>query len=229
MLERGTGDSGAAGGGDVLPPWERRAELGTMTAFSETIKQVLATPTHFFKRYDATVTSWDCLAIPCVLTTISTLTGMAVYVVAFAPLMAWVASLNPDAAAPVALGVLPLVGGACSSIVFAPVSALFSTFVTAGFIHLFLMMSGKATRSYQQTVRGYCYAQAPMILAIVPVIGHFVGGIWAIVTAIIMVREVHKTKTSIAVMSVLWLFVFCCVLYCGATGIFAFIVTAAKG
>ena len=143
MLEAGLGGSD---GGAELPPWERRQELGTMTAFIDTLKAVISNPTGFFRNYDATATSWDCLAVPCVLTTISTATIMAVYVLFYGTVMsALSAQLGPEFDGG-ALTIAMLLMGSCMYVVLAPVFAIITTFVMSGLMHAFVMMTGKVTR-----------------------------------------------------------------------------------
>ena len=50
-----------------------------------------------------------------------------------------------------------------------------------------------AVHGEEGTFRVVAYAQAPQILSVVPFIGGFAGGLWAIVVQIIGLREIHET------------------------------------
>ncbi len=56
---------------------------------------------------------------------------------------------------------------------------------------------------YLALFRGLGFAYAPAALGVVPVIGQFIGGIWAMVCAIIAVREIQRLGTGQAVAVVL--------------------------
>lgn len=213
--ERGEGDT-------ELPPWERRDELGMATAMWRTITHVNGDPSGFFRRMDTTRETWDCLAVPCVLGVLSTLTMS----VAMLPFLGWIhAELMPQASGgDLGMTMFAQGFGLCGGIVFAPVSAIISVFITAGLIHVFLAMTNKVRVPFHQTMRGYCYSQGPLIVTVIPGLGHIVGALWSIWTAVVMVREVHRTSWGTAWMSVLWYMVLACVV-CG--GLYAALIAIA--
>ncbi|NNF10279.1 MAG: YIP1 family protein [Acidimicrobiia bacterium] len=47
------------------------------------------------------------------------------------------------------------------------------------------------------------YASSPMALGIIPAVGHFVGGIWALVAAVVAVRQGQDFSTGKAVATIL--------------------------
>jgi hypothetical protein len=85
----------------------------------------------------------------------------------------------------------------------APVFLLGGLFVSAGVIHVLLLVFGGATHGFGTTVRVFCYANSPTIFGVVPIVGTLVGGIWSLVIGIIGLREAHETETWKAVLAVL--------------------------
>jgi len=226
MLESGAStDSGSAGAEGELPPWERRQELGMMSAFIDTVRQVISSPTRFFANLRIGVTTWDCLAVPCVVATVAMVVSSITNVVIFGALAGVMASQQGgggDAAATIGSQML----GACCWIPAAPVLAIVTSFMGAGLIHVFLMMTGNVREPFQQTLRGYCYAQSPGIMAIVPVLGSIVGGIQTLWASVAMVRKTHGTSLGTAWMSVLWFTILIFVLVCGGVALFAGVIGA---
>lgn len=106
---------------------------------------------------------------------------------------------------------------------FTPLFLLGTLFVSAGVVHLILMMVGGARHGFGTTVRVFCYAYAPQIFAVVPFIGGIVGTIWMVVVAIIGLREAHETDGWKAGVAVLTPFV----LMLGAAFMFLVLVMAA--
>ena len=51
--------------------------------------------------------------------------------------------------------------------------------------------------------RGIGYAAAPVAVGVIPFIGAFVGGVWAMAATVVAVREIHKISTGKAVATVL--------------------------
>ncbi len=204
MLEAGSSSDASAGREGQLPPWERRAELGMTTAFLETVKQVISSPTRFFENLRIGVTTWDCLAIPCVVTTVGMIASAVVQIALMGTMMGVVTSQQGGDSGGAAAAFGGQIIGACCWIPLAPVFAIMASFMGAGMIHVFLMMTGKVTEPFQQTLRGYCYAQSPGVLAVIPILGSLVGGVIGLWASVVMVKTTHKTSWGIAWMAVLW-------------------------
>lgn len=94
--------------------------------------------------------------------------------------------------------VSPLVGFFLS-----PVILLAALYISAGVVHLLLLMFGGAEHGFGTTVRVFCYAYSPALFGVVPVVGSLVGGIWSLVLSIIGLREAHQTATWKSVVAVL--------------------------
>lgn len=85
----------------------------------------------------------------------------------------------------------------------APAILLFAIFLSAGVVHLLLLIFRGADHGFGTTVRVFSYAYSPAIFGVVPILGPIVGGIWSMVISIIGLREAHETTTWKPVVAVL--------------------------
>ncbi len=69
-------------------------------------------------------------------------------------------------------------------------------------LHLFLALFGGANQGLTVTLRVVAYAQAPIILAAVPLLGICVGIIWVLVLHIIGLAAAHRTETWRSVLAI---------------------------
>lgn len=85
----------------------------------------------------------------------------------------------------------------------APAVLLIVLFVSAGVVHLLLLVFDGASHGFGTTVRVFCYAYSPAIFGVIPYIGALVGGIWSLVLVIIGLREAHEAAAWKPVVAVL--------------------------
>ena len=105
-----------------------------------------------------------------------------------------------------------------------PLVAFIALFIVAGITHAGLAIFGGAKHGFRTTVRVCCFASSAQLFNVVPVVGTFVGTVWAIVVTVIGLREAHATTTGKAVAAImlpLLLFM--------ALAVFALIATLATG
>ncbi len=86
---------------------------------------------------------------------------------------------------------------------FTPVELIVSLLLTAGVVHLLLLILGGARNGFGTTVRVLCFASGPQLFAVVPVIGGVIGGIWMVVLAIVGLRDAHATSGARSAAAVL--------------------------
>jgi hypothetical protein len=189
-------------------PWERRAELGVVAAWFQTIKAVMSSPSTFFERLDKSVTTYECLWVPVIN---QTLVGISAWLVQLTLVgaMGYVAPTKPGQFDPMMF----FAGGlGFLQVVIAPFAAVISVFIAAGLTHLCLAVTKNARASFHQTMRGVCYAQSPGVLGVIPFVGGLVGFVWMVVAQIFMVIKIHRTSGGMAALAVLWwyLLAFCC-------------------
>jgi hypothetical protein len=96
--------------------------------------------------------------------------------------------------------------GAMSAPIYIPLALL----IGAAIQHLFLFLLGGAKRGFIATFRVQCYASAPLVLSIAPGCGSVVGGLWALVLAIIGLSAAHGISNGRAASAVLLPVLLCC-------------------
>lgn len=85
----------------------------------------------------------------------------------------------------------------------APLVLMLSLFITAGVVHVMLLMLGGAKNGFATTIRVFCHAYGAQLAAILPFVGGVIGGIWMLALALIGLREAHDTTTARAAVAVL--------------------------
>lgn len=81
----------------------------------------------------------------------------------------------------------PLVGFLLS-----PAILLASLALSAGIVHVLLLLFSGGDRGFGTTVRVFCYAYSPMLFAVVPLIGALIGSVWMVVLLVVGLREAHR-------------------------------------
>lgn len=76
-----------------------------------------------------------------------------------------------------------------------PVVLLLGLLVSSALTHLFLKLLGGAHHGLGTTVRVFCFAYSPALLAVIPRVGTLVGAVWIAVLGIIGLREAQETTT----------------------------------
>lgn len=165
--------------------WENRSELGLWQAIYQTIKGVLFSTDVFFRKLSFKGGIKEPLAF-------GILTGsVGVMFTVF-----WQFLMMSGAWFPVG----ELIGGQLTfglifliAIVFIPIAIVIGLFISSGIWHLFLVLLGGANNGFEATFRVISYSQSVQVLALVPIIGGWVSGIWQIVIQIIGLKEIHET------------------------------------
>ena len=86
----------------------------------------------------------------------------------------------------------------------APFAATVGLLLWTALLHLPLRMFHKERQSLKTTLRIVSYAAGPSVLAVVPIIGSTVGGVWSLVLTVIGIREAHSMSTRKALLCVLF-------------------------
>ncbi|MGH7443706.1 MAG: YIP1 family protein, partial [Longimicrobiales bacterium] len=104
------------------------------------------------------------------------------------------------------LGQIMAMGAATSPLrdfLLSPLWLLVSLFVSAGVVHVLLMMMRGADAGFATTLRVFCFAYGPQLFAVVPVVGAVVGSVWMVVISIIALSVAHAASAWKAAMAVL--------------------------
>jgi hypothetical protein len=195
-------------------PWENRSEVGFFPALLETVRQVLLEPKAAFASMRQTGGLGAPLFFFVLVGSIGGAAGM-LYQVVFNSLQQ---PTTPEEQALVAMFASTAAIG--FSIMLLPVLFVVVAFVTAGLVHLSLIIVGGAKRPFEATFRVACYAGgSTAILQLLPVCGALVSSVWNFVCMIVGLSEVHGIGKGRATFAVLLPSVVCCGLI--LAGVFA--------
>ncbi len=206
--------------GDQLAPWERRSELGLVAAFVQTLRGVMLEPVRFFERLDKAVTRYDSIAFALIVHVLGAISGFFVGL-AFQGAMSAFTGGKEGATMLLFQGAFGIVG-----LIFSPLVGLLMLLIFSGAQHLVLVISKTARLPYHQTMRGNAYAWAPMIVAVVPIVGPYAAYAWSVVAQVFMIQKMHRTSLGIALFAVLVPYAVLC---CCTIGLFGAIVGFAAG
>lgn len=198
-------------------PWEKRAESGFFTALFETIRLVLLEPKAAFAAMKPTGGLGAPLFFFVLLGTIGGLAGIFYQTVytslesgASAEEKAMAAMFTSTLAVGITIMVLPVFLAALA-------------FVSAGLVHLSLIIVGGAKRPFEATFRVACYAGgATAVLQLLPMCGAIAASIWNFICMVIGLAEVHGISKGRATVAVLLPSLVCCgLLAAGAVALVA--------
>lgn len=180
-------------------PWGRRQQVGYLQGFVETARQIIVNPVSFFRKVDPE----------------SQIGGDLLYAIFFSLVASIPTALVqafwqgtqimmglPEQLPVEALGqTLILILFVLASIVLAPIGTFIGIFISAGLVHLVLLLFDWAKRPFGATVKTLCYTQTTQIVIWVPLCGGLLSLVWGMVVEIIGLRELHEISTGQAVLS----------------------------
>ncbi|RLA95855.1 MAG: hypothetical protein DRG69_02535 [Deltaproteobacteria bacterium] len=173
--------------GESPPPWEEMGDRGTVSAFLETAKGVLFSPTRFFRGMPADKGLGSPLLFGVVAGTIGGL---------FPLLWSYLFSARSMGVDLFSSTFLILYG------VLLPVFIALGIFVNSGLLHLCLMLVGGERRGFEATFRVVSYSQAAQLWDLIPLVGPFVSAVYLLVLSIVGLRESHRIGTGRAALAV---------------------------
>jgi hypothetical protein len=193
------------GGGTQPIPWEQRSERGLLGGYIKTTAEVMLGPAELFSRSAPTTGRWwDPISYALLSGLIATLGYGALAFFTVAPDLDRLFGEKLDSAAGVA-------AFAVAGLAFLAFQAA-TLFIGSGLEHLMLMLVGARPRSYEATLRGYCYSYAPTFLMVLPVVGAWAFLLWQIVCRVLAYRGLHETTGGRATAAVLLPWAACCTL-----------------
>ena len=192
-------------------PWERRAELGFVNAFLETIKLFITNPTEAWQRTRekgdyaeplifAIIVSWIGIAVSSVW---SSLFGQA-----------WTTLLPPEIKEKLGSAFATNTGALLIQVGLAPIFVLIGLFIGAAIYHVSFMIVGAtkdSTSGFEGTFRAVSYSSVSQLANVIP----FVGGLAAVVLNLILMVmgavRMHRTTQGKAIAGILIPLLLCCV------------------
>jgi hypothetical protein len=194
------------GGGRYKTPWEDRATNGFFNGLFKTVRDVLLSPSAFFKKMPVTGGLTDPL-----------LFAMIVGTVGLMFLSVWDLLLHDSMRSFMTPEMRNAAGQGMSNNIASPLGTLMLPFlliiwlfVVSGMLHLFLMMVRGEKAGFEATFRVVSYSVSPFLILVIPYCGMLITMLWVLALAMIGLREAHETTGGKATIAVLFPFLFCC-------------------
>ena len=176
---------------EELPPWE--SGEGFIGAFFQTTREVLFSPTQFFKKVSATGGYWAPLIYGVICGVIGgcgAILWQWLFASQFLPVQ--ISSMIPFLSIFLIIFLIAL-----------PFVIVFSLLIGSGITHLCLMIVGGNKKGFESTFRALSYSYSGNLFGVIPFIGSTIGGIYSLILIIFGVRECHGISTGKAVLAVL--------------------------
>jgi len=178
-------------------PWEDMASLGFFTAFFRTMKQVLFSPTEFFRNMPLSKGMGSPLLYGVIISFFGTTIGLLEQF-ALSGFMGSSSQVEGMAGVNFFQTAFLLIYA-----FFLPIMIVVGLFIGSGIFHICLMIVGAGKRGFEATFRVLSYASSSQAFALVPFVGGFIIVIYNLVLWTIGFRESHQTTTGRAFIAVL--------------------------
>ncbi len=177
---------GRKNSGQVLPPWERRAEIGLRKGIFQTAKQVAFSPKTFFRHTAAEGGVREPLAFGILFGSIGLMLELF-----------WHFLMGEGSLSSIQIDFM---GDYGTSLVFlaatilCPFAATVMICMTSLMVHILLTVVGGAKNGFEATLRAVSYSQATQLWALIPYVGGLVATLWLVVVQTIGIREIHEVS-----------------------------------
>lgn len=198
-------------------PWEHRGEAGFFSAVFETIRAVLLEPKVAFAAMKQTGGLGAPLFFFVLIGTVGGVAGIF-YSAVFNSVES---GASPEQQAVAAMLTSTVTIGL--TIMILPLFLAALAFLSAGLVHVSLIMVGGARRPFEATFRVACYAGgATAVLQLLPICGAIFASVWNFVCMVAGLSEVHGIGRGRAAVAVLLPSIICCgLLLAGAAALVA--------
>jgi len=220
-------EPGSSAPGEESTPWERRGELGLLSAYWETWKGILLSPEKFWERVRPQGSLWDALAFAWIASALGTLLGLPLQLLQNTDQLREALDRVNEIPPEVRESLLSFFGGggqlglALGGLLLYPVTFI----ITAGILHLFCMLFGMAQNGFNATARAVGYAMAPLALSWVPCVNLFLFVYILVLEVWGLARLQRATQGRAAAVVLIPYVLLCC---CGCAGLMAAAMSFAK-
>jgi hypothetical protein len=200
------GAAGAPDGGREKTPWEDRATNGYFTGLFRTAKDVLVSPSVFFKKMAVTGGLTDPLLFAMIIGTVGLIFLSTWDLVLHDSMKSFMTPEMRNAAGRgMSNGMSSPLG-----IVMMPFLLIIWLFIVSGMLHLFLMMVHGAKAGFEATFRVISYSVSPFLFMVIPYCGMLITMVWMLTIIVIGLRDAHETTGGKATLAVFFPFLLCC-------------------
>ncbi len=175
-------------------PWENLQYYGFFPGFYQTVKRIMLTPHAFFQR----LSLWG-LGMPLAFfILVSLIQALATFIWN----MSGIFPATAEHGAP-GMGMGMMGAGSILILIFYPLFMAAWVFVASGVTHAFLLAFQAGKSGFEGTFRATAYGSAPLLLAVLPLIGPFIGALWSLVVTVIGYKCIHDTYYSRVVLALI--------------------------
>ena len=196
--------------------WEDRESKGFLSGLFTTLKDVLFRPSGFFKRMPVTGGLTDPLLYALIIGMVGLIFSYFWQILLQGAMQGM---MLPGMKAAAEQNMFRGIGLAVLAF-FSPFLIILVLFIGSGILHVCLMLVKGARSGFEATFRVVAYGYSTYILLVIPFCGGLIAGVWAVVLAIIGLREAHETTGGKAAFAVFLPVVVCCGLFLVAIAMF---------
>jgi hypothetical protein len=191
------------------PPWERPG--AGFAELVDTTKQVLTAPTAFFAAMRVTGGLGRPLVYGLILGTIGLVATTLYRAVFWASMGPGLGMLRHRQELPWLVPFMQTGVGLVLQLVLGPPFLVVALFISAGIVHLLLLLFGGAQRGFEATFRVLCYCEATALISLLPICGSVIQTVYMVVLAIIGLAEAHGVSRGTTAAAILLpLIILCC-------------------
>lgn len=185
-------------------PWEDQEDLGFVSGIYLTVRESLFNPKEFFAKLPLKGGFMMPLLYALIVETLGTMIG---YLWGFAMGTPFFGSENFGGNRAVVFGVL------------IPMLVFLGIVIWAVTLHVGLFLVGGAREDFEATFRVACYASAPELINVVPIVGSFIGLFWRLYLTVVGLSQVHGTSVAKSVLALILPGIVCCGVILGAAAL----------
>ena len=192
-------------GGRERTAWEDRETKGFFTGLVRTMNDVLLHPADFFKKMPVTGGLTDPLLYALIIGMVGLMFSYFWQILSRDTMQNMMPGLQAGS------GQSLLQGTGLALLAFlSPFLIIAGLFLSAGLLHVCLLMLKGAKHGFEATFRTVAYGYSANILMVIPFCGGFLAALWALTLYIIGLREAHETTGGKAAMAVFLPAIACC-------------------
>ncbi|MDY7001996.1 MAG: zinc-ribbon domain-containing protein [Thermodesulfobacteriota bacterium] len=168
------------------PPWEKLDEYGFFSGLTQTVKRAMLHPIRFFDSMPVGVGLGKPLIFYLLLGEFHVACQMLWQLLGLSAMMTMTGRHEAMEMGMTGLGPIAL-------LILYPILLALGLFLSTAVSHVLLLLLRAASAGFEGTFRAMAYSAAPMVLAVVPILGPFTGAVWSMVIMIIALKYIHQT------------------------------------
>jgi len=203
-------------GGRYKTSWEDRATIGFFHGLSRTARDVLSSPSAFFKKMPVTGGLTDPMLFAMIIGTMGLMFLSVWHLLLHDSMNSF---MTPEMRSAAGRGMSDGIASPLGTLMI-PFMLILWLFVVSGMLHLFLMVVRGEKAGFEATFRVVSYSVTPFLFLAIPYCGMMIAMLWVLTLFMIGLRDAHETTGGKATVAVLFPFLFCCGMFILAVVLF---------